>query len=229
MSTTLKVVVTGPFGAGKTTFINAVSDTPVVNTETGVSDDTAALKTNTTVALDYGSFTLDGDGQHDGVELLFFGTPGQARFEFMWQILSEGTHGYVLLLDASRPESIAEATAILGAFREKRPDLTVVVGAGRTESGSAGRAQLTELASTLDVPAAQVIAIDARDPNSCRSLLISLLVLVFTALDSDGTGPLEHPGTIAELDVIAAEVEAEVGADAAAASEGRVPVGAGVS
>ncbi|MGL5867201.1 MAG: GTP-binding protein [Dermatophilaceae bacterium] len=201
MPTTLKVVVTGPFGAGKTTFITAVSDTPVVNTETGVSDETAELKSNTTVAMDYGSITLHGDSEHDGVELLFFGTPGQARFEFMWRILSEGTHGYVVLLDASRPESIDEARDILRVFTERDPDLTVVVGAGRTEAGAAGRAQLDQVAAALGLPSSVVFAVDARDPNSCRSLLLSLMFAVFDNSTDYGTqatvGPEGQPVAMA--------------------------------
>ncbi|MGL4178413.1 MAG: GTP-binding protein [Dermatophilaceae bacterium] len=203
MPTTLKVVVTGPFGAGKTTFINAVSDTPVVNTETGVSDDTADLKTSTTVAMDYGSITLHGDTEHDGVELLFFGTPGQARFEFMWRILAEGTDGYVVLLDARRPESIEQARDILRVFTERDPGLTVVVGAGRTEAGAAGRAQLDQVAATLGLPSSAVFAVDARDADSCRSLLLSLLFAVFggvtlgnaTTLDSAADGEAEPVAT----------------------------------
>ncbi|MGL4743168.1 MAG: GTP-binding protein [Dermatophilaceae bacterium] len=183
MSTTLKVVVTGPFGAGKTTFINAVSDTPVVNTETGVSDESSTVKSNTTVAMDYGSITLQGDRQHDGVELLFFGTPGQARFEFMWRILSDGAEGCVLLVDVSSTDSIAEATAIRSAFRERHPDLPVIVGAGRTEPGVRGLIQVARLAAALDVARDRVIAMDARDVNQCRSLLLSLLVDVFGRLD----------------------------------------------
>ncbi|MGL5817929.1 MAG: GTP-binding protein [Phycicoccus sp.] len=196
MSTTLKVVVTGPFGAGKTTFINAISDTPVVSTETGVSDHSAALKSQTTVAMDYGSITLDSDDRHDGVELLFFGTPGQARFDFMWRILSEGADGCVLLVDASSADSIEEAVAILGAFRERHPDLPVVIGAGRTDSGVRGLVQVARLAATLGVPQTQVIATDARDPNRCRSLLLSLLVEVFAHVE----GALATPRVLAAVD-----------------------------
>ncbi|MGL5867198.1 MAG: GTP-binding protein [Dermatophilaceae bacterium] len=184
MSTIFKVVVTGPFGAGKTTFINAISDTPVVKTETGVSDESAARKSNTTVAMDYGSITLDSNNQHNGVELLFFGTPGQARFEFMWRILSEGANGCVLLVDTSSADSITEAADILGTFRERHPDLPVVVGASRTEPGVRGTAQIAHLATTLGVPRTQVSATDARDPDQCRSLLLSLLFEVFERIGS---------------------------------------------
>ncbi|MGL4178416.1 MAG: GTP-binding protein [Dermatophilaceae bacterium] len=196
MSTTLKVVVTGPFGAGKTTFINAVSDTPVVSTETGVSDESSALKSSTTVAMDYGSITLESDDRHDGVELLFFGTPGQARFDFMWRILSEGADGCVLLVDASSTDSVAEAADILGAFRERHPDLPVVVGAGRTEPGVRGLVQVARLAATLGVPRTQVIAVDARDADRCRALLLSLLVEVFEHVESS----LAMPPAVVEAD-----------------------------
>jgi uncharacterized protein len=174
--TTFKVVVTGPFGAGKTTFINAVSDTPVLRTETEVSDDTAGVKKDTTVALDYGSITIEGDDPaQDGVELLIFGTPGQTRFDFMWRILAEGADGYVLLVDASRPQSVAEAVDILASFRGLDPDLTFVVGANRTEPGDAGVIQLEQLGDTLEVSPIQIFQVDVLDATSCVGLLLELL------------------------------------------------------
>ncbi|MGL4743171.1 MAG: hypothetical protein ACRCXL_02095, partial [Dermatophilaceae bacterium] len=108
-------------------------------------------------------------------------------FEFMWRILSEGTHGYVVLLDASRPESIEEARDILRVFSERDPGLTVVVGAGRPAAGAAGRAQLDQVAATLGLPSSVVFAVDARDANSCRSLLLSLMFSVFGGVTLDGT------------------------------------------
>ncbi|MGL5927809.1 MAG: hypothetical protein ACRCY8_02625, partial [Dermatophilaceae bacterium] len=134
--------------------------------------------------------------RHDGVELLFFGTPGQARFDFMWRILSEGADGCVLLVDASSAESIAEAADILAAFRERHPGLPVVVGAGRTESGVRGLVQVARLAATLGVPRTQVIAVDARDANRCRALLLALLVEVFEHIES----ALAAPSAVEEAD-----------------------------
>ncbi len=201
--TTFKVVVTGPFGAGKTTFINAVSDTPVLQTETAVSDQTADLKDGTTVALDYGSITLDGgdpaetaadggpdvtaadDGpEEEGVQLLLFGTPGQARFDFMWQILAQGADGYVLLVDASREQSVTEARGILAAFRGLDPGLTLVVGANRTTPGQRGVAEIDRLAQSLQVPVEDVVLVDVLDDASCVDLLLDLLERVLQQVDN---------------------------------------------
>jgi uncharacterized protein len=192
--TTFKVVVTGPFGAGKTTFINAVSDTPVLQTETAVSDQTASLKDGTTVALDYGSITIDGAADdagggdqpaENGVQLLLFGTPGQARFDFMWQILAQGADGYVLLVDASREQSIAEARAILAAFSDLDPDLTFVVGANRITAGPSGATQLDRLAEALQVAPEVIVAVDVLDDTSCVDLLLDLLERVLEQVDVD--------------------------------------------
>jgi small GTP-binding protein len=182
---TFKVVVTGPFGAGKTTFINAVSDTPVVRTETGVSDETAALKQGTTVALDYGSITIGGDADdEDGAELLIFGTPGQVRFDFMWRILFQGADGFVVLVDASRPESVSEAVAMLGTFRGMDPDVNFVVGANRTSEGTAGRAELDGLAVAFAVPLEQIVTVDVITADSCVELLLTLLDRVLARTDA---------------------------------------------
>ena len=87
---TVKMVVTGPFSAGKTEFIQSVSEIDVVATERKISTaDEKAVKDATTVAMDFGRITVDED-----LILYLFGTPGQKRFDFMWEILSEGMSKY---------------------------------------------------------------------------------------------------------------------------------------
>lgn len=109
---TVKMVVTGPFAAGKTQFIGSISEIAVVRTERKISDDTRAVKSQTTVAMDFGRITIDKD-----LVLYLFGTPGQRRFDFMWEILSEGMLGFVVIVDSVRPETFREARSILDAFR----------------------------------------------------------------------------------------------------------------
>ena len=101
----VKVVVTGPFNAGKTTFIKAVSEITVLSTERQVSDASGEGKGETTVAMDFGRITIS-----DDVVLYLFGTPGQQRFSFMWETLSEGMLGFVVLVDALADDSITEAS-----------------------------------------------------------------------------------------------------------------------
>lgn len=79
---TVKMVVTGPFSAGKTEFIQSVSEIDVVKTERKISSDAERVKNETTVAMDFGRITVD-----DDLVLYLFGTPGQRRFDFMWEIL----------------------------------------------------------------------------------------------------------------------------------------------
>src|SRR3954471_14576629 len=122
----VKVVVTGPFAAGKTTLIRTISEITVLSTERGITDSTRKRKAETTVAMDFGRITIDRD-----LVLYLFGTPGQDRFDFMWEILGEGMLGYVLLVDASRPESLDEAVGIAQAFR-KMAHVPFVVAMNRT-------------------------------------------------------------------------------------------------
>ena len=92
-----KVIVTGPVGAGKTTAIQTISDIQIVNTNEETSDLAKSKKPQTTVAMDYGLIRL---GERERVHL--YGTPGQERFDFMWEVLSEGALGLILLLDNSK-------------------------------------------------------------------------------------------------------------------------------
>ena len=102
---TVKMVVTGPFNAGKTQFIRSVSEIEVVATERKVSSQTErTVKDATTVAMDFGRITVDED-----LVLYLFGTPGQKRFDFMWEILSEGMLGFIVIVDSSRPGPLGPA------------------------------------------------------------------------------------------------------------------------
>src|SRR5688572_25011985 len=98
---TVKMVVTGPFSAGKTEFIQSVSEIDVVSTERKISSPAErSVKEATTVAMDFGRITVDED-----LVLYLFGTPGQKRFDFMWEILSEGMLGFIVMVDSTRPET----------------------------------------------------------------------------------------------------------------------------
>src|SRR3954462_2136850 len=125
--TAVKIVVTGPFSAGKTTLIRTISEITVLSTEKDITDSTRSRKSETTVAMDFGRITIDRD-----LVLYLFGTPGQERFDFMWEILGEGMLGYVLLVDANRPDSLDEAVGILRAFR-KMAHVPFVVGLNRAD------------------------------------------------------------------------------------------------
>lgn len=109
--TTVKILITGDVGAGKTQFIRTVSEIDIVSTDRPVSDEFRELKSETTVAMDFGRLTLD-----DDLVLHLFGTPGQVRFDFMWEILSYGMWGYVILFDSSRPDTCWSTRRIVDFF-----------------------------------------------------------------------------------------------------------------
>jgi small GTP-binding protein len=174
--TAVKIVVTGPFGAGKTTLIRTISEITVLSTERGITDETVARKADTTVAMDFGRITIDRD-----LVLYLFGTPGQERFDFMWEILGEGMLGYVLLVDWSQPDSLEEAAGILGAFR-KMARVPFVVGLNRAdalEDADEGRVR-ERLGLDDDVP---VVPCDVTDRESVKAVLLALLYTVVESLD----------------------------------------------
>ncbi|MEK7325123.1 MAG: ATP/GTP-binding protein [Chloroflexota bacterium] len=110
MSRILKIVVTGPFGAGKSQFVKTISDIPVVSTERKISYREKGMKSQTTVAMDYGRVEIGDDVLH------LNGTPGQARFDFMWDILSREMHGLVMVVDATAHGTFPEVRALLDEF-----------------------------------------------------------------------------------------------------------------
>jgi small GTP-binding protein len=112
LSRSYNILVTGTYGAGKTRFIQTISDLPIVSTEKNISHPTHIKdKKTTTVAMDYGRVQIGKDQLH------LRGTPGQARFSFMREILSKKLHGFVLLIDSTRPETFEESARILEDLR----------------------------------------------------------------------------------------------------------------
>ncbi len=170
-------MVTGPFAAGKTTLIRTISEITVLSTERGITDETKARKAETTVAMDFGRITIDRD-----LVLYLFGTPGQDRFDFMWEILGEGMLGYVLLVDSTRPESFDEALGILDAFR-KMARVPFVVAVNRTEGlDPAGEDRLrAALRLEPDVP---LVPCDATDKDSVKAVLLALLYSVLDDIEA---------------------------------------------
>ena len=109
----LKVVITGPFNSGKTQFIRSVSEIDVVSTEKKVTlPEHAAIKGETTVAMDFGRITL-GDQK-----IYLFGTPGQQQFDFMWEVLTENMLGFIVIVDSTDPKRFKEAREIIRFFKD---------------------------------------------------------------------------------------------------------------
>ncbi len=123
MKQQIKFIFTGPPGAGKTTAIAAISEFPPVSTDVFSTDGLSAVKEKTTVAMDFGQITLD-NGQKIGL----YGTPGQERFKFMWDILVRGGLGLIVLIDNRRPNPLKDLGMYLDNFSDFIEKTDAVIG-----------------------------------------------------------------------------------------------------
>jgi signal recognition particle receptor subunit beta len=177
--TALKVLIAGGFGVGKTTFVGAVSEIDPLSTEELLTSAGAATdsldgvesKTTTTVAMDFGRITLD-----DRNVLYLFGTPGQERFWFMWDELSHGALGAVVLADTRR---LDDCFAAVDFFERRGIQFVVAV----NEFEGAHRYEPEEVRAAIDLrPEVPVVLCDARLANSgIRTLLILVRHLLSNA------------------------------------------------
>jgi hypothetical protein len=172
----VKMVVTGPFNAGKTEFIRSVSEIHVVSTERKISSESERVKETTTVAMDFGRITVD-----DELVLYLFGTPGQKRFDFMWEILSEGMLGFVVMVDSTRPETFREARSILETFRAYAPT-PYVVAANKQDAPDAWEMADMRIALRLD-PKVKLIRCIATQKEAVKTVLLELLYSILADMD----------------------------------------------
>ncbi len=174
---TVKMVVTGPFSAGKTQFIRSISEIDVVSTERKISSESERVKDETTVAMDFGRITVDED-----LVLYLFGTPGQKRFDFMWEILSEGMLGFVVLIDSARPETFREAKRILEVFRGYAPT-PYVVAANKQDHEDAWSPEDLRIALKIDRKI-KVLPLVATEKESVKEALLELLYSILEEMDA---------------------------------------------
>ncbi len=125
-----KIIFTGPVGSGKSTAINAISDTPVISTEEVATDDVKNRKETTTVALDYGMIKLP-----MGENIHLYGTPGQERFNFMWDILVNNAIGIIILVDNANKDPLGDLSFFLKTFNEFISNSAIAIGITRTDLG----------------------------------------------------------------------------------------------
>ncbi|MDM0014625.1 ATP/GTP-binding protein [Variovorax sp. J22P168] len=172
-----KIIFTGTTGAGKTTAIGAVSEIAPISTDVR-NNDASVAKATTTAGLDYGELTLD-----NGEKLRLYGTPGQQRFDFMWDILARGALGVVVLVDNSRPDPLADLEVYLAGFKRLIADSACVVAVGRLdqhpEPGLARYAERLEAHAVL----CPVLPVDVRDRGQVIRLLDMLLLQLETNAD----------------------------------------------
>lgn len=168
-----KIIFAGPVGAGKTTAIKTISDTPVVHTEQEASDETKNIKSHTTVAMDYGSIILGG-----GVKVHLYGTPGQKRFDFMWDILSKGGIGLVLLINASDESAIDDLNFYLDSFKSFIRETTVVIGLTKTDRGRKYSLEEFNKGIKLKDKVFPIYEVDARNSADVNVLIETLLLML---------------------------------------------------
>ena len=176
---TVKIVVTGPFNSGKTEFIRSVSEIDVVSTERRISSEAEKVKSATTVAMDFGRITVDED-----LVLYLFGTPGQKRFDFMWEILSEGMLGFIVMVDSTRPETFREARSILETFRAYAPT-PYVVAANKQDRPDAWELDDMHVALRLD-PKVKFLPCVAPDKEAVKNILLELLYSILAEMEAGG-------------------------------------------
>ena len=164
-----KILFIGPMGAGKTTAIAAISDTPPITTEAENSDESQSIKATTTVAMDYGSIALSKDVIH------LYGIPGQPRFRFMWPILARGAIGCIVLIDESRDDPMEDLDVYLQAFDELVRQQSFVVGIGRTDKSGAALDKYTNYFADRGM-FPPIFEIDVRERADVLMMLEILLI-----------------------------------------------------
>lgn len=168
-----KIIIAGPVGAGKTQAIKVLSDKGIVSTEEMASDHVKDMKKTTTVAMDYGVMVLD-----SGEQVRLYGTPGQRRFDFMWEILSENALGLVLLLNAEEPDPLQDLHYYLDAFMPLISSSALVVGITHGENMPWDLHQKLSDALLGRAVAANVCVVDARDRAQMKQLVRSLIYMI---------------------------------------------------
>ncbi|MGD9896602.1 MAG: ATP/GTP-binding protein [Candidatus Methylacidiphilaceae bacterium] len=163
--TAIKILVAGPSGAGKTTLIRTLSQSPVINTDVPCS----TTKRTTTVAMDFGQLQLDQYAIH------LFGAPGQDRFDFAWEILLEGSLGLLLLVSGKDATHFPQARRIYDYLLSRNPVPLVL---GVTHQDQPNCWECREVASYLDLDPVAAVPINATDLESATELLVRLFDFV---------------------------------------------------
>jgi len=165
-----KIIFTGPVGAGKTTAIETISDVPIISTNEEATDMTKERKPQTTVAMDYGRINI---GKDEKIHI--YGTPGQERFSFMWDILTEGALGLILLLDNSRENPKQDLKFYTQSFQSFIDKGELVIGVTRLdEIKSPTIDDYRKWADEFNITA-PIFTVDARERPDVSSLLQALL------------------------------------------------------
>ena len=167
-----KIIITGAVGVGKSTAIRTYSTSAVVDTDVRATDETSQIKKDTTVAMDYGTITLDAE-----TKVHLYGTPGQERFDFMWEILRRGSRGLIVLVNAQSTDPGQELRFYLHAFADVVNKVPVVVGLNQTDKNEHSSAMVAELQQVVEEVgvSADVLVVDVRKRKDVNKLVKRIL------------------------------------------------------
>jgi uncharacterized protein len=178
----MRLVVTGCVGAGKTTFIRSISEIDVVDTDRKATDGAADRKQKTTVAMDFGKLTFSPE-----MSLHIYGTPGQARFNFMWEMLISKADVYILLIAAHRPSELHHARRIMNFMNQCKP-IPMLIGITHNDCPGAWTQENITLALGYgpDVPQPPIALVNANDRDSVAEAIVLLLETAFAGAGDEG-------------------------------------------
>jgi signal recognition particle receptor subunit beta len=169
----LKFIFTGTPGAGKTTAITAISDSPPVKTDMFSTDELSDVKEETTVAMDFGELTLS-----NGEKIGLYGTPGQERFRHMWEILINGGLGLIILIDNSRPHPLDDLKIYLDNFRQFILSTGAVIGITRSDIANDTTVEDYQKVLEREGFILPILEADARSKSDVLMLLDMLMATV---------------------------------------------------
>lgn len=185
----LCVVVTGPVGVGKSTFVRTFSEAKVVDTERRATDETSLLKKKTTVAFDLGTRILD-----QNMTLYLYGTPGQSRFDFMWDMLIRKADAYILLVPTNRSGDFQYAREIL-SFMNQRVQIPMLI--GMTCTTRVGICEQENILLTLGYTHSHkrppIVTVNPKERNSVVEALMVLMAHVILERASTQQPRLAEP------------------------------------
>ncbi|QOJ78370.1 ATP/GTP-binding protein [Infirmifilum lucidum] len=171
----LKILVSGPYASGKTTFVKTVATSSLLTTEVPVSTlYESQVKQYTTIAFDYGKTNVD------GVDVYLFGTPGQTRLQFMWRVLSAGMHGYIFIVDGTSMLHVLRSRAVY-EYMKSLGDYPHVVAVSKQDLPNSVKPSI--VAQLFGISPGSVMPLVTHDRSSALTVLKRIVEIVRESTD----------------------------------------------